>query len=266
MTRKCIGLVGAWLSTLAFALPATLAAQETIASDRPGLGSGSVVLEWGMLQVESGVEYARYDPLDQYSVGQIVLRLGVWDRIEVQGLLNSVVGFRGDGEEEVGLQDQGLGAKLRLTSSGPGGASLSILTTLSVPTGSASFTADEAVPAAVLLADLPLTSNLSLSGNFGFGGWLADADDQVSVILTPSLSLPTQSPLTVFLGYAGFFTEDLDVLDQDATGDSSGDLHIVEGGITWLPSPDTQWDLNGGVDVESGDFFIGVGLARRWSL
>ncbi len=262
--KRWFTLMCGGLSLLALGLPYALAAQQTIASDRPGLGSGSVLLEAGMLQVESGVEYARIDPLDQYSVGQVVLRLGVWAGIEIQGLLNSVVALRGDGESEIGLQDQGLGGKLRLVSSGPGGLGLSLLTTLSIPTGS--FTADEAVPAAVLLADLPLTSTLSFSGNFGFGGWLADADDQMSVILTPSLSLPTGSPMTVFVGYAGFFSDDLDVLDQQSTDDLSGDQHLVEGGITWLPNPDTQWDLTGGVDIESGDFFVGLGWARRWSL
>ena len=55
----------------------------------------------------------------------------------------------------------------------------------------------------------------------------------------------------MFAGWAGSFSSD-------------GDAHFAEGGLTYLPTPDIQLDLNGGRDVERGDWFLGVGLATRW--
>ncbi len=102
-----------------------------------------------------------------------------------------------------------------------------------------------------LLADLLLTDQINLTGNLGFWAWAAEAENQISVILTPAVALPTEAALGVYGGYAGFFAD-------------SGDTHFAEAGVTWLPSPEVQLDLNGGVEPDSGDYFIGVGIAIRW--
>lgn len=244
---------------LAFALAALallagsgeLGAQETIASDRPGIGSGSFALHPGTLQVEGGVGFSRGDSVDRLSLGQMLLRVGAFDGLELQGQLNSVVLDRGGEADREGLQDIGVGAKLRLTRDGPGGMGLSLLGTISFPTGSEFTSSNESVPGIALLADLPVADELTLSGNLVFGGWLARAEDLITLTLTPSYTLPSSTPIGVFLGYAGFYA-------------SSGNQHFLEGGLTWLPGPDLQLDANGGVDPESGDYFLGIGVATRW--
>jgi hypothetical protein len=228
-----------------------LQGQETIASDRPGIGSGSFVLDPGTLQLEAGGGYGNSDGVDRYSLGQLLFRFGALNRLEFQAQFNSlVVDHEGD-ESRQGLQDLGFGAKLRLVPSGPGGSSFSVLAGLSFPTGAAFSSAGEVVPNVVFLADVPVASNLGFSANLGFGGWLASTEDLVTLTLTPSLALPTSKPVGVFLGYAGFFAE-------------SQDQHFLEGGLTWVPTPDLQLDANGGVDPDSGDYFVGIGVATRW--
>ncbi len=139
-----------------------------------------------------------------------------------------------------------------MISDGPGGMRLSFLPTLSLPTGAESFSAEETVATISLLADVPLTSNLGLSANLGVGGLLADVEDEVRLILTPALALPTSENIGIFAGYAGFYSD-------------GGSRHFLEAGATWIPGPDLQLDVNGGVDPESGDAFFGLGLATRWS-
>ncbi len=228
-----------------------LAAQETIASDRPGIGSGSFVLGPGTLQMETGGEYAEAGDASQYSLGQLLFRFGAFEGLELHAQLNSLVLARSEEEDREGLQDSGLGAKLRVLQAGPLGSSLSLLGSVSFPSGADFLTSDEAVPFFTLLADVPLSPGVGLAVNLGIAGLLADAEDVTSLIVTPAVSLPGDSGIGVFAAYAGFFAD-------------SGRRHLVEGGVTWVPGADLQLDVNGGVDTESGDFFLGLGLATRW--
>ncbi len=225
-------------------------AQETIASDRPGLGSGSYVLDPGTVQVEGGVSYANAGPLDLFSVGQVLVRVGV-PQIEVQGIVNSLVFASANGQSDEGLQDIGVGAKVRIYRSPEIPLSVSGLATVSVPTGADFLTSDEVVPAAVLLADYGVNERWTVLGNLGYTVGVGDLDGVFALILTPSVSLPVEANAGAYFGYAGFYS-------------SSSPQHFAEGGFTLLPTPDLQLDINGGVELGSGDFFIGVGVATRW--
>lgn len=245
---RCRLVPALWLVAAAIAPP--LHAQPTIASDRPGLGSGSAVIQPGMLQFELGGEYASDDAVDRISLGQGLVRFGVADGFELHGLLGSFTVLPDDEGDVRGLQDVGLGAKLRLPA--PGGAwSWSLLGTVTFPTGDPAFTADEVVPAAAILADVGLAEGVGLTLNVGSSGWASDAGDQVSIVVTPSVALG-DGPYALYGGYAGYLA------------DGDVDLHYVEAGLTWLRAADLQLDLNGGVEVDSGAWFAGIGVAKRW--
>ncbi len=247
--------VGLWVAVAFGALgSAPLAGQSTITSDRPGLGSGSAVIAPGMLQFELGGEYADDgEDADRISLGQALVRYGVADGFEIQGLLGSFTVLRASDVSTEGVQDIGFGAKVRLPSLG-GAWSWSLLGSVLLPTGATAFTADAVVPSVSLLADLGLTDRLGLAVNVGTSGFASDAGDQVSLIVTPSLALPGDRPMALFAGYAGYF----------AAGDA--DLHFAEAGVTWLRGADLQLDLNGGIEVDTGVYFIGIGVAKRWPI
>lgn len=238
-------LIPAVLAVLA-AVPAS--AQETIASDRPGIGSGAFVLEGGRVQLEAGLELARAADADLYNLGQLLVRLGIPGPVELQLLGSSFTLVRGGDVETEGLQDLGVGAKLRLLD-GEGPLSVSALAVLTFPTGDDAFTSDETVPSLTLLADLGVSETATLSANVGYSAGVGAVEEELSVILTPGVSVGESAGL--YGGYAGFFG-------------GSDDLHFAEGGVTWLPGPDLQLDLNGGVEMDSGDYFLGAGVAVRW--
>jgi len=102
----------------------------------------------------------------------------------------------------------------------------------------------------VLVSLLILGSSVPLEGQETIA---SDRPGIGSGSFLPSLALPTSKPVGVFLGYAGFFAE-------------SQNQHFLEGGLTWVPTPDLQLDANGGVDPDSGGYFVGIGLATRWFL
>jgi len=241
------------LILLILAEPPQARGQEVIAADRPGLGSGSAVVDPGILQLEAGAQWAQQGEEDLYSLGQVLLRIGLSERLEIQGFGNSLVIRRDVEDTGEGFEDVALGAKLNLLTRGPGDATVSILGQVNLPTGSQEFGSDESVPAATLLTDLSLSETLGLGANLGLSGFASDVEEQLFVSLTPSLSFPDHPSLGLYGGYAGFFAD-------------SGDMHYAEAGITWLGSDNQQLDLNGGVNLESGDLFLGAGLATRWFL
>ena len=71
-----------------------LGAQGVIASDRPGIGSGSFVLQPGTIQLETGLDYAKGFASHAYSFGQALLRLGA-PGFEVELFASSFVVTRG---------------------------------------------------------------------------------------------------------------------------------------------------------------------------
>lgn len=227
--------------------PSLASAQPAIASDRPGLGSGSVVVDAGLLQFELGGEFADADTdAARISLGQGLVRYGVVDGFELQAILGSFTVTTGEDDGTRGLQDVGLGAKLRLPSPAPR-LTWSVAASVLFPTGADRFTADDVVPASFLLADLALTDRLAVTANVGASGWASDAGDQVIVVVTPSVSL--DDDVGLYGGYAGYYNE----------------FHWAEAGVTWRRGADLQLDVNGGVEIDGGGaWFVGVGAARRW--
>ena len=229
-------------------LAAPLGAQETIASDRPGIGSGATVIDRGVVQLETGANLNRIGGDNVFSVGEALLRIGV-PGFELEVFGNSWVSdgaLRDDiGLDDDGFQDLALGAKVPLTSNE--NITLAAQAYLVTPTGSDAFTADEWIPGGALLADLPLGEGTALSLNAGYRAGPGDVEDVFSLIVTPALAF--ENGLGVYGGYAGSYSE--------------GAAHIAEAGLTWLASSDLQLDLNGGWEVGVENWFVGLGLAVR---
>jgi Putative MetA-pathway of phenol degradation len=238
------------LAALALLSAATLHAQQ-ITSDRPGIGSGSAVLTHKTIQLEAGFDYAKTATNDTYSLGQALIRLGApWFELEL--FANSYVVTRTDAQDDVidgqGFQDFAIGLKVPLAKSVGGRFSLSAQGILQTPWGSEIFTSDEWIPTGILLADLGMTDVLSLAVNAGYQAGPGEVDDVLSVIITPGVSLG--GGIGVYAGWAGFFAD-------------GADTHIAEAGLSYLASDDLQIDLNAGWDVDSDDYFLGIGIAVR---
>ena len=228
------------------------AAQTQIASDRPGIGSGSAVVSAGVVQLETGVSYSGGGNASAYNLGEALVRVGV-SGVELELFGNSFVVLRSDtspGLDDEGLQDAGLGVKLPLVRAVGGRADVSLQGTLTVPTGSEAFSGDEWVPAASLLTDVALSERAALSVNAGFQFGPGALDDVFSLVLTPGFSV--EGGFGVYAGWAGAFSD-------------SGDTSFAEAGVTYLATPNMQLDLNGGWSLDEDDWFFGAGLAVRRS-
>lgn len=240
------------LAGLLFGIVSPAVAQQrppapAIAADRPGAGTGSHVLAGGIFQTEGGLEYAESAGADRYSFGQVLLRYGL-PAVELRAGLNSFVVQRGTADEE-GFEDVTAGVKVPVIREFSFRGS--ILAGATLPTGARPFTADDPVFEASALADWSPSGPTSLSLNAGYASSFDGGGGTVSVSATPSLSVPGAGGLAVYAGYAGSFSD-------------GADRNLAEAGLTYLLDSETQVDLNGGFELGSDDFFLGVGLARRF--
>ena len=230
-------------------LSRTAGAQPEIASDRPGLGTGAFVLGTGTVHLEAGAERA-VNGGRHFSAGQVVVRWGL-PFAELQVLGNSFVVSRSPDQAAEGFEDLGLGLKVPLVARDDDSLRVSVLASVSLPTGSQFLTSDEAVPAAALLVDRAVSGRWTVSTTLGYTAGLDAQPDVVSVTLTPGVAIPGPLNLDAFVGYAGFFS-------------AGPDRHVVEGGLMFGATSDLQLDANWGLDIDTGEYFVGLGFARRW--
>ncbi len=243
-------LCASWLIGLILSVAAQTQAQESISSDRPGIGSGSTVLQKHILQFEGGLAFAASDAADQFNLGQLLARYG-FGAFEVQALINSFVVQDAAGADNEGFQDFGVGVKIPLLRDESTPLRLSLLATVSFPTGADFLTSDETIPTFTLLADYPLSGNFTLSSNAAYSAGIGNSNDVFLFTFTPGFSLPGSDNWSAYFGYAGFFS-------------AGPDQNFLEGGFAWVVHKNLQLDLNSGVVLDSGDYFVGIGLAARW--
>lgn len=231
----------------------TAPATAQISSDRPGFGDGASMVAPRTFQAEMGYAF-NGNGLNSHELGQLLLRYGLTSRIEVRGGVGSYV--VNESPFDNGYSGTALGTKVRLLQSDLW--TLSGVATLGLPTGTGAFdSADDRARQELKLAfDGALGEDITLSVNGGtsffYSGGVQD-DRDVSVLFIPTLSFGLTDGVGAYVGYAGFY-------------DDGRNANWVEGGFTYLYDPNTQLDVNVGLQLDdySDSFFLGVGVARRF--
>lgn len=228
-------------------------AEAQIAADRPGFGDGTATVGAGTFQ--AGLGYAfNGNGLNSHELGQLLLRFGVTDALELRGGVNSYV--VNEAPVENGYTGTDVGAKLRLFQNET--SALSGVATLGLPTetGPYDLPDDRARQEVKLAFDGALGEGLTLSVNGGASFFYsAGAQDNrfVEWLFIPTLSFGVTENTGAYVGYAGFY-------------DDGPNTNWVEGGLTFLSNVDTQFDVNVGlqIDDQADAFFVGLGAARRF--
>jgi hypothetical protein len=230
---------------VATAAPATALAQ--IATDRPGFGDGSAVVTDQTIQVEMGYALG-VNGRTTHELGQLLLRYGLRDFLELRGGIGSYVFSEGSD----GYSGTNVGAKVRLWRSSL--ARLSGVASTSLPTGTGPFdSGDDRVRQDLRLAfDGALGANLALSINGGLRFFYTDTAE-TEWLFIPTLSTSLNQRTGFYVGYAGFYRENTDG-------------NWVQAGLTYLTNPDTQLDVSTGLrlDEESNRAFFGIGFSHRF--
>lgn len=246
------------LALLLATLPGSLAAQTApLVTDRPDFTESTASVAPGRVQLESGYTLTRTDVTDAHDVGELLVRIGVAEPLELRLGANSWHVADAPGGTTSGWTGPAVGAKATLLE--PGGdhplvPSVALLAGTSLPAGHDELAPSGAEPEATLALGWELTGRLSLGANLTRGRPLRDGErfGRTTASLAAGLSL------TERLGTY------LEAYTRRPSAPAGGDTDVLNGGVTLLLGPDAQLDARLGAGLAGGpDLVLGVGLAVR---
>jgi hypothetical protein len=242
-------------------LAGSASAQEnTLVSDRPGFTDSASVIEPRRVQVESGYTYEEAGDEETQSLGEVLVRIGWTERLELRLGLNSYVNIDAPSGEVSGLEDPSIGIRLKLAEGEDGPrllgpqAALFIGTTL--PVGADDLGASHFQPGMKLSLAWTLTERISLGSNLGVTCASGDEEQFLEAVASLSLGFSLNGALGGFVEYYAFIPE----------SSAGSPEQFVDAGFAYVVSNDLQIDLRAGTQVGGGatDLFVGAGLAYRW--
>lgn len=242
------------------------APRSPIVTDRPDFTESAVTVPGGSFQVEAGATYEEAAGADATTVGEILLRAGLRERVELR------IGLPSYAHESIPVPPQGrfdddgftdvvLGAKLALHSPAEGASravpTVGLIVGSSFPTGTGGLDAGGPQPEAKLLLAWSLTDRVSLSSNLNWAHVEERGDASYS---EPSASLSLGLGLTETVGSY------LEAFAFAPSYDDAPRPAYLNGGLTWQLNPDFQLDARVGVGVADApdSHFVGIGLSRRF--
>ncbi|MFW6198305.1 MAG: transporter [Acidobacteriota bacterium] len=234
---------------------------EPLVTDRPDATESSETVRPGRVQLEGGYTFLDSGAVEEHSLGEVLARVGIVERLELRVGLNSFTWLQTPAGRVSGLSDTSIGLKAKVLQGRGTGLrhpTVAVLASTTLPTGADELSSDAAEPELRIAAAWELSDRVGLSSNVGWG-WLNDpATDQRFHELLGSVALGygIDDRWGAFVEYFGFYPED----------EAGPDENFVDGGLTYLLTPDLQLDGRVGyrLDGAGDDFFVGFGTSVRW--
>lgn len=246
------------LATILLFFASTTHAQDAISTDRPSFGAGSAIVSPGRFQVESGYTLTHTETADVHTIGEVLVRVGVVERLELYLGLNSFSIVDGPSGSLDGVEDATAGVKIRLHEpplAAPVGApTVSALVTSRLPTGADAIGESELQPEGRLLVDWSF-EDFGVGANLGVGFPSSGGDHFAQLFASVAASTALSDAVS---GYVEYYT-----LQPAAEGASNAGF--LNAGLALLTSNNVQLDGRFGVGLNGTDtdYFVGVGLAFR---
>ena len=230
------------------------AQSQDMVTDRPDQTESATVVPRGLIQVETGYQFARDDGVDGYAVPGTLVRIGLAARTELRIGHAGIVG--GDGRHGAG--DSELGAKINLIEHADGWRpELALLGGLSLPTGDHRYSSDGADPSFLVAFAHEIAPRLSVGYNVG-AAWESSPDQpdrDAFIVYSLALGVGLTDRLGAFFEVFG---------DRQVTGTIAAGTS-VDGGLTFLLTDIVQLDIyvGRGLRGPTDDLFAGTGLSFR---
>ena len=233
---------------------------EPLVTDRPDFTEASSVVGLGVGQLEIGYTFTRESAGAQaHSFAEPLLRYGVFQEwLEFRAGWN-YADETANGIGASGSEDLYLGFKIGLTPQEGILPEMAWIPQMTVPTGSAAFTAEKILPGINLIYGWQLSDHLSMAGSTQFNRAVDKGSDRTYTEWAQSwtFSLTLTDRCAAYTEWYAFFPHAADTARAE---------HYINGGWTILLSDDIQWDIRAGkgLNGRADDFFIGTGLSLRF--
>jgi hypothetical protein len=211
-----------------------------INTDRPAFADSSVVVPKGSLQVENGFQ----DTVNTYDLPETLFRYGVADKTELRFSAPDYVFTSGFGDMSVGVKQQ----------LGPiHGFDVSLVITLSFPTGARALTSHGYDPSVQLPWSHSLSKNWTAAGMFSIywptQGSSRNTTGQATFLFDRQLT----GPWDAFVEYVGDYPQ------------RGGPEHILHFGTSYKVTPRQQVDFHvgAGLSAAAPGHLLGVGYSFR---
>ena len=218
----------------------------------------------GRVQLESGVTRDDADGVANTSFGELLVRVGLTDHVELRLYPNSFVRRSTPGAaDNQGIEDSRVGVKLRLLNPDSLRSALmprlTAVSSATIPDGSNGIGAGVVLADAKLSASWSLPRRFSLYSNAGLGTVLGDGGSrglrQAGSVALWYSATPAVSVFSELYAAAG----------RNAVGVAA--VGAADAGATWLvPGGRLQFDVRAGRSVVQGthERFVGAGMAALW--
>ena len=221
-----------------------------ISTDRPDVTNSSVVVPYGSLQIENGVDWTSRRQSDVISGSETRLRLGVAPCTELLADV-PMYSYSLDGRASSGFSDLVVSVKRELPV--PFGFELSATGGLGFPTGASKISSHGYDPYIQVPWSRPITDDWSLHGMFTVT-WFT-SQQAINPTFEPTLSLEREFGPTrdLFVEYVGDYPN------------HARPSQILDGGGSWRVTKVAQIDFHLGLGLNSSspDHFFGVGYSFR---
>ena len=240
------------------------AADSAISADRPGFATPPSVLGRGVAQVEGGFTFSvSTDGLlrqHTFTVGSPLLRVGVGGPIELRVAGDGFLSRSDDGVSHAttGWSDLSVGAKVAVLHEARILPAISLLPSISVPTGYRAFTSSTYDPGLAVAGLKTLPAGLSLVGTLAATSISEEKARHARYSSAIALWFPAPARSAAYIEmYAVAFG-----------GAGSASARIYDAGLTHNFGPNLQIDIEAGRRLYSGTpcWFVATGFALRQAL
>jgi hypothetical protein len=258
--RSVVALAGAAIASVSAACATANPSRAPLVSDRPDFTESTETMSRGEVQLEGGHTFERVATDKVNTTGELLLRIGLAPRAEVRiepGSYAKITSPLGDAS---GREDGALGVKLRLHTPRDEKPSVvpavSLLVASSVPTGSDAFRQNRPQPELKLASAWTITDRVGLATNVNVARPRDANGRYTELAASVSFGLELTPRFGAYAEVFGFAPQ----------LDGVGRTHYANTGFTASLTPDFQLDVRGGVGLNGSapDYFVGVGLVRRW--
>jgi Putative MetA-pathway of phenol degradation len=256
-----------WMSPGALLAAPSVSFDDALVTDRPDAAESSQTVGKLRVQIETGVDLESTSSSDAKRRSLRIptkLRLGLIDALEIHlesdTFAYDTLELGATSRSETGATDLDLGMKWHIADGGGWAPSLGLLVAVSLPLGAEAFTDDIYALSPTLAAEWELFADVGLGTNLGVTTPLTGRDGHDDSLRFAAAIGRSWDPLSERLGsFIEVFGE------TPLRGEGDPEVYI-DGGFTYLLTPELQLDLNAriGLTKAAADVGGGLGLAARF--